>query len=86
MGLGMAIGPFTMGDIAGNDIGYSIREGKNYLDPATRPKDLRYTDFPDKMIKEYGRIGQKVGKGWYDYDPKVGRGSPSQGAEHTEPL
>jgi 3-hydroxyacyl-CoA dehydrogenase len=72
--LGCAIGPFTMGDIAGNDIGVLIRQEKGLVDPATRPAGLRYSELPDKLVQELGRIGQKAGKGWYDYDPAVGKG------------
>ena len=61
----MAIGPFTMGDIAGNDIGVLIRKEKNLVDPATRPAGLRYTEIADKLVLELERVGQKVGKGWY---------------------
>jgi len=63
-----------MGDIAGNDIGVLIRKEQNLVDPATRPKGLRYTDIADKLVLDHGRIGQKAGKGWYDYDAKVGKG------------
>lgn len=35
---------------------------------------MRYTDLGDDLVTKLGRIGQKVGKGWYDYDPKVGKG------------
>ncbi|GMI37735.1 hypothetical protein TeGR_g9661 [Tetraparma gracilis] len=79
--LGMAIGPFTMGDIAGNDIGVLIRKEKNLVDPATRPAGLRYTEIADKLVLELERVGQKVGKGWYDYDPAVGKGRIPQPSE-----
>lgn len=35
---------------------------------------MRYTDLGDELVTKLGRVGQKVGKGWYDYDPKVGKG------------
>ena len=35
---------------------------------------MRYTDLGDDLVTELGRIGQKAGKGWYDYDEKVGKG------------
>ena len=28
----------------------------------------------DEMVEKMGRLGQKVQKGWYNYDPKVGKG------------
>jgi len=77
---GMAVGPFAMYDIAGNDIGYNIRREKGLLrDPETgvvgpNRKNIRYTELGDEMVEKLGRLGQKVYKGWYDYDPKVGKG------------
>lgn len=35
---------------------------------------MRYTDLGDDLVTKLGRVGQKAGKGWYDYDPKVGKG------------
>ena len=35
---------------------------------------MRYTTIADNLVGELGRIGQKVGKGWYDYDPSKGKG------------
>eukprot|EP00543_Licmophora_paradoxa_P009065 CAMPEP_0202446020 /NCGR_PEP_ID=MMETSP1360-20130828/4680_1 /ASSEMBLY_ACC=CAM_ASM_000848 /TAXON_ID=515479 /ORGANISM="Licmophora paradoxa, Strain CCMP2313" /LENGTH=306 /DNA_ID=CAMNT_0049062437 /DNA_START=415 /DNA_END=1335 /DNA_ORIENTATION=- len=76
---GMALGPFQMADLAGNDIGYFIRKEKGMTrDPKTsivgpnRPQ--RYTELPDDMVTKLGRLGQKTSKGWYDYDPKIGKG------------
>mmetsp|Transcript_39934 Transcript_39934/g.83520 ORF Transcript_39934/g.83520 Transcript_39934/m.83520 type:complete len:771 (+) Transcript_39934:118-2430(+) len=77
---GMAVGPFVMSDIAGNDIGYNIRREKGLLrDPKTgevgpNRKQMRYTELGDEMVEKLGRVGQKVKKGWYNYDPKVGKG------------
>jgi len=77
---GMAVGPFVMSDIAGNDIGYNIRREKGLLrDLKTgvvgpNRKQMRYTELGDEMVEKLGRVGQKAKKGWYDYDPKVGKG------------
>ncbi len=60
---GMAMGPFTMGDMAGLDIGWEIRK-RRYQE---RP-DFVYSRIGDK-IAEMGRFGQKTGKGWYLYEP-----------------
>ncbi|MGE5640145.1 MAG: 3-hydroxyacyl-CoA dehydrogenase NAD-binding domain-containing protein [Clostridia bacterium] len=60
---GMAMGPFTMYDMAGNDIGWEIRK-RRYKE---RP-DFRYSKFADKVC-ELGRFGQKTGKGYYKYEP-----------------
>ncbi len=58
---GFAMGPFRMGDLAGNDIGWYIRK-RRYLE---KP-DLRYSKTAD-LLCELGRYGQKTGAGWYDY-------------------
>ncbi|MDO8776487.1 MAG: 3-hydroxyacyl-CoA dehydrogenase NAD-binding domain-containing protein [Burkholderiaceae bacterium] len=60
---GFAMGPFRMGDLAGNDIGWAIRK-RRYLD---KP-DLKYSKTAD-LLCEMGRYGQKTGAGWYDYVP-----------------
>ncbi len=58
---GFAMGPFRMGDLAGNDIGWAIRK-RRYVD---KP-NLRYSKTAD-LLCELGRFGQKTGAGWYDY-------------------
>jgi 3-hydroxyacyl-CoA dehydrogenase len=60
---GMAMGPFRMGDLAGNDIGWAIRK-RRYLE---KP-NMRYSKTAD-LLCEMGRYGQKTGAGWYDYAP-----------------
>jgi 3-hydroxyacyl-CoA dehydrogenase len=58
---GFAMGPFRMGDLAGNDIGWAIRKRRYVEKPA-----LRYSKTAD-LLCELGRYGQKTGAGWYDY-------------------
>lgn len=74
---GMAMGPFTMGDLAGNDIGYNVRRERGLLDPATRPPGIRYCGIADRLC-ELGRFGQKTGAGWYEYQKakKTGEEDP----------
>jgi 3-hydroxyacyl-CoA dehydrogenase len=60
---GFAMGPFRMGDMAGNDIGWAIRKRR-----AREQPDLNYSKTADKVC-ELGRYGQKTGAGWYDYKP-----------------
>jgi 3-hydroxyacyl-CoA dehydrogenase len=58
---GFAMGPFRVGDLAGNDIGWHVRK-RRY---AERPGYI-FSKLPDKLC-ELGRFGQKTGAGWYDY-------------------
>jgi 3-hydroxyacyl-CoA dehydrogenase len=58
---GFAMGPFRMGDLAGNDIGWAIRKRRYQEKP-----NLRYSKTAD-LLCEMGRFGQKTGAGWYDY-------------------
>jgi 3-hydroxyacyl-CoA dehydrogenase len=60
---GMAMGPFRMGDLAGNDIGWAIRKRRYQEKP-----DMKYSKTAD-LLCEKGRFGQKTGAGWYDYVP-----------------
>jgi 3-hydroxyacyl-CoA dehydrogenase len=59
---GMAMGPFRMGDLAGNDIGWAIRKRRYVEKP-----DVKYAKIADKLC-ELGRFGQKTGMGWYRYE------------------
>jgi 3-hydroxyacyl-CoA dehydrogenase len=59
---GMAMGPFAMSDLAGNDVGWYIRK-RRYVE---RP-DFVYSKIPDRIC-ELGRFGQKTGVGFYKYD------------------
>jgi 3-hydroxyacyl-CoA dehydrogenase len=63
---GLAMGPFAMYDMAGNDIGWEIRK-RRYKE---RP-DFVYSRIPDRVC-ELGRFGQKTGKGFYRYEPAAG--------------
>jgi len=59
--IGFAMGPFRMGDLAGNDIGWAIRKRRYQEKP-----DMTYSKTAD-LLCEMGRYGQKTGSGWYDY-------------------
>ena len=59
---GMAMGPFRMGDLAGNDIGWAIRKRRYVEKP-----NVMYSRLADRLC-EQGRYGQKTGKGWYRYE------------------
>jgi 3-hydroxyacyl-CoA dehydrogenase len=58
---GFAMGPFRMGDLAGNDIGWAIRKRRYVEKP-----EISYSKTAD-LLCEMGRYGQKTGAGWYDY-------------------
>ena len=60
---GFAMGPFRMGDLAGNDIGWAIRKRRYQEKP-----NMKYSKTAD-LLCEKGRFGQKTGAGWYDYVP-----------------
>ncbi|MEW6707131.1 MAG: 3-hydroxyacyl-CoA dehydrogenase NAD-binding domain-containing protein [Pseudomonadota bacterium] len=60
---GFAMGPFRMGDLAGNDIGWAIRKRRYQEKP-----NMRYSKTAD-LLCEMGRFGQKTQAGWYDYKP-----------------
>ena len=58
---GFMMGPFRMGDLAGNDIGWAIRKRRYQEKPG-----MKYSKTAD-LLCEKGRFGQKTGAGWYDY-------------------
>ncbi|MGB7299099.1 MAG: 3-hydroxyacyl-CoA dehydrogenase NAD-binding domain-containing protein [Burkholderiaceae bacterium] len=60
--LGFAMGPFRMGDLAGNDVGWYIRKRRYVEKP-----EVKYSAVADRLC-EAGRFGQKTGLGWYRYE------------------
>jgi 3-hydroxyacyl-CoA dehydrogenase len=69
---GFAMGPFRVADLAGNDIGWSIRKRLYAEYP-----DRTFSRIPDRIC-ELGRFGQKTGAGWYDYKPGERNALPSE--------
>ncbi len=69
---GFAMGPFRMGDLAGNDIGWAIRKRR-----ALERPDMKYSKTAD-LLCEMGRYGQKTGAGWYDYQAGKRDAIPNQ--------
>ena len=61
---GFPMGPFAMSDLAGNDVGWRIRQGKNEKEK----RNVRYTGYVADAICELGRFGQKTGAGYYKYN------------------
>jgi 3-hydroxyacyl-CoA dehydrogenase len=68
---GFAMGPFRMGDLAGNDIGWYIRK-RRYVEAP----QITYSKTAD-LLCEMGRYGQKTGAGWYDYQAGDRKAYPS---------
>jgi 3-hydroxyacyl-CoA dehydrogenase len=60
---GLAMGPFAMMDMAGQDIGWAIRKRR-----AVETPDRVYSKWLDRLC-EQGRFGQKTGAGVYRYEP-----------------
>jgi len=60
---GLPMGPFTMGDMAGLDIGYFVRESRREF----IKHDPSYCIVADKLVAQ-GRVGLKAGKGAYLYE------------------
>jgi len=59
---GMAMGPHAVGDLAGLDVGYKVRQERTDL-----PDDPRFYRIAS-LLAEAGRFGQKTGKGTYLYE------------------
>jgi 3-hydroxyacyl-CoA dehydrogenase len=58
---GMAMGPFRVLDIVGNDVPRAARAARGETDPAWAIPDL---------LAESGDLGRKTGAGWYRYSGK----------------
>ncbi|MBM3810561.1 MAG: 3-hydroxyacyl-CoA dehydrogenase [Acidimicrobiia bacterium] len=65
---GMAMGPLSVGDLAGLDVGWRIRKEFKHLDKEGERKALI-----EDQLCEMGRYGQKTKAGWYRYDEKRNR-------------
>ncbi len=69
---GMAMGPLSVADLAGLDIGWAMRKAN----AATRDPSLRYGTVSDRIC-EKSWFGQKTDKGYYLYDPETRGKSPN---------
>lgn len=75
---GMPMGPITLYDVVGLDV--AVHAGRTMLDA-----------FPDRvvpapilqMLFDHGRLGQKVGRGFFEYGPARG-GKPPRGTDSDE--
>ncbi|MCS5558905.1 MAG: 3-hydroxyacyl-CoA dehydrogenase family protein, partial [Oceanospirillaceae bacterium] len=65
---GMAMGPFSVADLAGLDIGYKARQTLS-AEALGATKNYRVPN----LLVEQGRLGQKTGAGFYRYDDTTGK-------------
>lgn len=65
---GMAMGPFSVADLAGLDIGYKARQTLS-AEVLGATKNYRVPN----LLVEQGRLGQKTGAGFYRYDATTGK-------------
>ena len=56
---GFPMGPYAMGDLAGLDVGWRIRQGKGIRAPIS------------DALCEQGRLGQQTGAGYYRYEGRT---------------
>ncbi len=70
---GLAMGPLSVMDLAGLDVGYRIRQARGPQTP--------YPFTTADRLAEAGRYGQKTGRGWYLYPEGARRGSPDPEVE-----
>jgi 3-hydroxyacyl-CoA dehydrogenase/enoyl-CoA hydratase/carnithine racemase len=75
---GMPMGPITLYDVVGIDV--AVHAGRTML--AAFPDRVVPADILQKLF-DRGRLGQKVGKGFFDYGPVKG-GKPPRGTDSEE--
>jgi 3-hydroxyacyl-CoA dehydrogenase len=75
---GFAMGPFAMFDLSGIDVFWHIQHARPDMGAAR-------TQIVDRLY-EQKRLGQKTGKGFYRYDPNVGKGREAIRDEEVEAL
>lgn len=69
---GFAMGPFAVADMSGLDIAWRMRQSlASQRDPTSR-----YVNIPDRLCEE-GRLGRKVGAGYYGYAENGGKRTPA---------
>ncbi|WP_116134234.1 3-hydroxyacyl-CoA dehydrogenase NAD-binding domain-containing protein [Tropicimonas sp. IMCC34043] len=74
---GLAMGPLSVMDLAGLDIGYAIRKERAARRKPSDPYPFTTAD----RLAEAGRLGQKTGRGWYLYPENARRGLPDPEVE-----
>ncbi|XP_072038829.1 peroxisomal bifunctional enzyme-like [Amphiura filiformis] len=82
---GFPMGFFQVADLSGLDIGYKARKGLGLIGKGLPERfrfGQRYSPISDIMV-ENGRLGQKSGKGYYNYG-KIGGRVPERDPETEE--
>ena len=75
---GFAMGPFAMFDLSGLDVFWHIQQARPDMGAGR-------TAIIDRLY-EMKRLGQKTGKGFYKYDPAVGKGREAIRDQEVEAL
>jgi 3-hydroxyacyl-CoA dehydrogenase/enoyl-CoA hydratase/3-hydroxybutyryl-CoA epimerase/3-hydroxyacyl-CoA dehydrogenase/enoyl-CoA hydratase/3-hydroxybutyryl-CoA epimerase/enoyl-CoA isomerase len=75
---GMPMGPITLYDVVGLDV--AVHAGRTLREAF--PNRVVPAPILDKIV-ERGRLGQKVGRGFFDYEPAKG-GKPPKGTDSGE--
>jgi 3-hydroxyacyl-CoA dehydrogenase/enoyl-CoA hydratase/3-hydroxybutyryl-CoA epimerase/3-hydroxyacyl-CoA dehydrogenase/enoyl-CoA hydratase/3-hydroxybutyryl-CoA epimerase/enoyl-CoA isomerase len=75
---GMPMGPFTLYDVVGLDV--AVHAGRTMAEAF--PDRIVPAEIVPKLV-EHGRLGQKVGMGFFDYAPAKG-GKPPRGSDSPE--
>jgi len=76
---GMAMGPIATVDLVGLDVQMKVRKAKGIFYPEKRPKGMVYPFNVQEELVRMNRLGQKTGKGIYEYEGR--KRVPSQMVE-----
>jgi 3-hydroxybutyryl-CoA dehydrogenase len=82
-GLGFRMGPFQLMDLIGNDVNLAVTTSiyeQLYHEPRFRPSFLQ------RRLVSSGNLGQKSGRGWYDYGANTSDPAPTRSADDLPSL
>lgn len=91
IGGGFRMGPFELLDLIGLDVNLNV--ARSFYEQGDRPERWRPSPIQEQMVAE-GRLGRKVGKGFYDYasgrhrdrDPDMGIEGPTLDREELSRI
>ncbi len=66
---GMPVGPLTLNDAVAIDLSQKVIK-QTIADLGEGAEDPRHIALINTLVDDHGRLGKKVGKGFYDYPPK----------------